>query len=57
MLTRYLVTTNIRVPDALQRYEAERKERTTALVVFKACKRTNTIYNKVQDPDLTRVVV
>lgn len=51
VLTRYLVTTNISVPDALQRYEAERKER-TATLVLKARKRTDTIYGK--DPDLTR---
>ncbi|NEQ43589.1 MAG: FAD-dependent urate hydroxylase HpxO [Leptolyngbya sp. SIOISBB] len=51
VLTRYLVTTNINVPDALQRYEAERKER-TATLVLKARKRTDTIYGK--DPDLTR---
>lgn len=51
VLTRYLVTTNINVPDALQRYEAERKERTAALVL-KARQRTDTIYGK--DPDLTR---
>jgi FAD-dependent urate hydroxylase len=51
VLTRYLVTTNISVPDALQRYEAERKERTAELVL-KARKRTDTIYGK--DPDLTR---
>ena len=51
VLTRYLVTTNISVPDALQRYELERKERTAALVI-KARKRTDTIYGK--DPDLTR---
>jgi FAD-dependent urate hydroxylase len=51
VLTRYLVTTNISVPDALKRYEGERKERTAALVL-KARKRTDTIYGK--DPDLTR---
>ncbi|NER83997.1 MAG: FAD-dependent urate hydroxylase HpxO [Leptolyngbya sp. SIO1D8] len=45
VLTRYLVTTNISVPDALQRYEAERKERTASLVL-KARKRTDTIYGK-----------
>ena len=50
VLTRYLVTTNISVADALQRYEAERKDRTASLVL-KARKRTDTIYGK--DPDLT----
>lgn len=49
-LTRYLVTTNISVDDALQRYEAERKERTASLVL-KARKRTDTIYGK--DPAVT----
>ena len=43
VLTRYLVTTNISVPDALQRYEAARKERVKSLVL-KARKRTDTIY-------------
>jgi FAD-dependent urate hydroxylase len=51
VLTRYLVTTNISVPDALQRYESERKERTAALVM-KARKRTDTIYGK--DPNITQ---
>lgn len=51
VLTRYLVTTNISVPDALQRYEAERKDRTAALVL-KARQRTDTIYGK--NLDLTR---
>ncbi|RZM78749.1 FAD-dependent urate hydroxylase HpxO [Leptolyngbya iicbica] len=50
VLTRYLVTTNISVSDALQRYEQERKDRTAALVL-KARKRTDTIYGK--DPALT----
>ncbi|MEO1095117.1 MAG: FAD-dependent urate hydroxylase HpxO [Cyanobacteria bacterium J06638_28] len=49
-LTRYLVTTNISVPDALQRYEAERQERTASLTL-KARKRTDTIYGK--DPIAT----
>lgn len=49
-LTRCLLTTTISVPDALKRYEAERKERTASLVL-KARKRTDTIYGK--DPDLT----
>jgi FAD-dependent urate hydroxylase len=51
VLTRYLVTTNLSVADALKRYESERKERTASLVL-KARKRTDTIYGK--DPDLTR---
>lgn len=51
VLTRYLVTTNISVVDALKRYEAERKDRTAALVL-KARKRTDTIYGK--DPDATQ---
>ena len=45
VLTRYLITTNISVADALQRYEAERKDRTASLVL-KARKRTDTIYGK-----------
>jgi FAD-dependent urate hydroxylase len=51
VLTRYLVTTNISIPDALQRYESERKDRTASLVL-KARQRTDTIYGK--DPDLTQ---
>ena len=51
VLTRYLVTTNIGVADALERYEAERKEQTADLVL-KARQRTAKIYGK--DPDLTR---
>lgn len=47
-LCRYLVTTNINVPDALQRYETARKERTASLVL-KARKRADTIYGKDQD--------
>jgi FAD-dependent urate hydroxylase len=43
VLTRYLVTTNISVPDALSRYENARKDRTAELVL-KARKRTSTIY-------------
>jgi FAD-dependent urate hydroxylase len=45
VLTRYLVTTNISVADALKRYEAERKERTTNLVL-KARKRSEQIHGK-----------
>jgi FAD-dependent urate hydroxylase len=44
-LCRYLVTTNISVPDALKRYDAARKERTEKLVL-KARKRTDLIYGK-----------
>ena len=51
VLTRYLVTTTISVEDALQRYEAARKERTAGLTL-KARKRTDTIYGK--DPDTTQ---
>ena len=43
VLTRYLVSTNISVADALQRYENARKER-TAQLVLKARKRTGLIY-------------
>lgn len=46
VLSRYLITTNISVADALKRYEAARKER-VAKLVLKARKRTDTIYNKV----------
>ncbi len=51
VLLRYLVTTNISVADALRRYEAERKQRTAALVMA-ARQRTNTIYGK--DPEVTQ---
>jgi FAD-dependent urate hydroxylase len=51
VLSRYLITTNISVEDALQRYESERKER-VAQLVLKARKRTDIIYNK--EPNLTR---
>jgi FAD-dependent urate hydroxylase len=50
ILTRYLLTTTISVPDALQRYGEARKDRTRDLVL-KARKRTNVIYAK--DPDQT----
>lgn len=50
MLTRYLVTTNLSVEDALQRYEAARKDRVAELVL-KARKRTATIYG--YDPEVT----
>ena len=45
MLSRYLITTNISVEDALLRYEKARKSRTADLVM-KARKRTDTIYGK-----------
>lgn len=51
VLSRFLITTNISVPDALKRYEAERKER-TANLVLKARKRTDTIYGN--PPELTQ---
>lgn len=51
VLTRYLRTTNLSVADALQRYEAERKERTSA-IVRKARKRAEQIHGK--DPDITQ---
>ena len=51
VLSRFLVTTNISVEDALKRYEAERKERTAGLVL-KARKRTDTIYGK--EPEVTQ---
>lgn len=43
VLSRYLLTTNISVADALKRYEMARKERVKSLVL-KARKRTATIY-------------
>ncbi|MEO1622441.1 MAG: FAD-dependent urate hydroxylase HpxO [Cyanobacteria bacterium J06632_3] len=45
VLSRFLMTTNISVADALARYEAARKTRTAELVL-KARKRTDTIYGK-----------
>ncbi|MGI0485791.1 FAD-dependent urate hydroxylase HpxO [Pantanalinema rosaneae CENA516] len=51
VLTRYLRTTNLSVKDALQRYEAERKERASA-IVKKARKRAEQIHGK--DPDITQ---
>ncbi|NEQ48599.1 MAG: FAD-dependent urate hydroxylase HpxO [Leptolyngbya sp. SIO3F4] len=47
-LTTSLVTTNIGVADALQRYEAERKER-TAEIILKARERANMIHGKVKE--------
>ncbi|MGK7933303.1 MAG: FAD-dependent urate hydroxylase HpxO [Microcystaceae cyanobacterium] len=51
VLTQYLQTTNISVEDALKRYEAERKVRTSA-VVQKARKRAEQIHGK--DPAVTK---
>jgi len=45
MLSRFLVSTNISVADALKRYEAARKDRVSQLVL-KARQRTATIYGK-----------
>ena len=46
VLTTNLVTTNISVEDALQRYEAERNDR-TAEIILKARKRADMIHGKV----------
>lgn len=51
VLSRYLVSTNLGVEDALKRYEAERKERTSA-IVLKARKRANQIHGI--DPAVTQ---
>lgn len=51
VLTTYLMTTNLGVEDALRRYEAERIERTTS-IVLKARKRADQIHGK--DPALTQ---
>lgn len=51
ILTQYLLTTNLGVEYALKRYEAERKERTTA-VVQKARQRAEMIHGK--DPEITQ---
>lgn len=51
VMTRYLLTTNISVPDALQRYEQARKDRTAELVL-KARKRTSVIYG--HEPEATQ---
>lgn len=51
VLAHYLATTNISVADALQRYEAERKERTGAIVT-KARSRAEQIHGK--DPIATQ---
>ena len=45
VLSQFLMTTNISVADALERYEQARKPR-TAQLVMKARKRTDTIYGK-----------
>ncbi|MBD2461540.1 FAD-dependent urate hydroxylase HpxO [Oscillatoria sp. FACHB-1407] len=50
VLTRYLLTTNLGVADALKRYAAERAERANA-IVLKARKRADQIHGK--DPDIT----
>jgi FAD-dependent urate hydroxylase len=50
VLVRYLVTTNVGVADALRRYERERKQRTTDLVL-KARRRADQIHGK--DWDIT----
>jgi FAD-dependent urate hydroxylase len=51
VLTEYLMTTNLGVEYALQRYEMERTDRANA-VVQKARKRAEQIHGK--DPDITR---
>lgn len=51
ILCRYLITTNLGVADALNRYESDRKERTNSLVL-KARKRADIIYGK--DPEATQ---
>lgn len=51
LLTHFLTTTNLGVIDALQRYEAARKERTSA-IVRKARSRAEQIHGK--DPEITR---
>jgi FAD-dependent urate hydroxylase len=51
LLTHFLTTTNLSVEDALLRYEAARKERTSA-IVRKARSRAEQIHGK--DPQITR---
>lgn len=51
ILTQYLLTTNLGVEYALKRYEAERKERTSA-IVHKARKRAEMIHGK--EPEVTQ---
>ncbi|NUN64264.1 FAD-dependent urate hydroxylase HpxO [Pseudanabaena biceps] len=50
VLANYLISTNLSVPDALRRYEAERKVRTTE-IVNKARNRAEVIHGK--DPEIT----
>ena len=52
VLTHYLLTTNIGVQYALQRYETERKERTST-IVLKARKRSDQIHGI--DPEVTEL--
>jgi FAD-dependent urate hydroxylase len=51
VFSRFLLTTNISVEDALKRYEAERMERTKA-IALKARRRSHIICGK--DPELTQ---
>ena len=51
VITRYLITTNISVEDALLRYESERKERTSD-IILKARKRSEMTHGK--DPEKTQ---
>lgn len=51
VLAQYLLTTNLSIQDALQRYETERKARANA-IVQKARKRAETIHGK--DPEITQ---
>jgi FAD-dependent urate hydroxylase len=51
VLANYLSSTNLSVPDALRRYEIERKVRTTE-IVNKARNRAETIHGK--DPEVTQ---
>ncbi len=51
VLANYLISTNLGVPDALRRYESERKIRTTE-IVNKARNRAETIHGK--DPEVTQ---
>jgi len=51
VLVNYLTSTSLSVTDALRRYEAERKVRTTA-IVNKARNRAETIHGK--DPEITK---
>ncbi|MBD2104580.1 FAD-dependent urate hydroxylase HpxO [Leptolyngbya sp. FACHB-261] len=51
VLTRYLLSTNLGVEDALERYEAERKERANA-IVLKARRRAEMIHGK--EPEVTQ---